>query len=49
MENRKVWVFYALLGALWLFGFGASLIRYGEASRRQAPASYATAPLATRN
>lgn len=33
MENRKVWVFYAVVASLWVLGFGTALIRQGAAGR----------------
>jgi hypothetical protein len=33
MENRKVWVFYAVVASLWVLGFGTALMRQGAASR----------------
>lgn len=35
MENRKVWVFYAVVVALWAIGFATTLTRHGAASRNQ--------------
>jgi hypothetical protein len=50
MENRKVWVFYAVLASLWVLGFGTTLMRHGEANRQhQASVARASTQVATRN
>ena len=55
MEKRRVWVFYAVLLALWATGFIASTMRIGHASRQQqaavagAPASPPTPQAEARN
>jgi len=42
MEKRRVWVFYAVLVSMWAIGFGASLTRFGAASRNHQQAVAAT-------
>ena len=55
MENRRVWLFYAVVVSLWIAGFAFSATRIGQASgqRHESAAVSATrspsTPLATRN